>query len=298
MAGKSLYETLGIEQGASEEEVKKAYRKLARKYHPDINKDEGAEAKFKEINAAYEILSDPKKRAQYDQFGDSMFGDQSFHDFSRQQGGANFDLNDILNQLFSGGMGNMGSMGGMGGFGGFGSKRFDANFGFGGANTDVTATLTIPFDTAVLGGDQRVSVDGESINIKIPAGISDGETLRVRGHGRTAGKQRGDLLLKITIGASPEYTREGLDLTKTFTISLKTAIFGGKVTVQTLTKEITLKVPSGTKSAQRFRIRESGVPNRRGGASGDLYLIAQVMIPAADTLDKELVKIMQEKLPE
>lgn len=114
---KSLYETLEVSQDASSEEIKKSYRRLARKYHPDINKDAGAEEKFKEINAAYEILSDENKRKQYDQFGDSMFGGQNFHDFARGQGNVNLD--DILSQIFSGG------------FGGFGGANF-GNAGFGG----------------------------------------------------------------------------------------------------------------------------------------------------------------------
>ena len=112
---KSLYETLGISENASADEIKKAYRKLARKYHPDINKDPEAQDKFKEINAAYEVLSDPEKKAQYDQFGDSMFGGQNFHDFAQGQG-AGVDINDILSQMFGGGAARSGFSSGFGGF--------------------------------------------------------------------------------------------------------------------------------------------------------------------------------------
>ncbi|MDR2034233.1 MAG: DnaJ domain-containing protein [Helicobacteraceae bacterium] len=293
MAGKSLYETLGVEQGASDEEIKKAYRRLARKYHPDINKESGAEEKFKEINAAYEILSDEKKRRQYDQFGDQIFGNQSFHDFTRSQGGADFNLNDILNQIFGGG-------GGFGGFGGFGrAKGFDSAFGFDGANADTNATLLIPFETAVLGGERQFSFNGELMKIRIPAGINEGETLRARGRGqKRRNGDRGDLLLQVRIEPSNEYIREGDNLTKTFYISLKTAIFGGKVSVKTIDKETSLKIPAGTKSSQKFRIKEAGVVNRKSGVRGDLYLIAQITIPSADKLDPELLKMLQEKLPE
>jgi curved DNA-binding protein len=290
MAGKSLYETLGIASGASEEEIKKAYRKLARKYHPDINKEPGAEEKFKEINAAYEVLSDPAKRQQYDQFGDSMFGDQSFHDFARGQGGADFDINDILNQVFGGG----------GGFGGgFGGRGFDSRFGFGGGpDLDITARLSIPFEIAALGGKQSVSIEGDRFDIKIPAGINEGETLRVRGRGRKMGPQSGDLMLRIAIEPSMEYTREGNDLQKEVTLPLKTAIFGGKVAVQTLHREVSLKVPAGTKCGQRFRVRDEGVVGRKSGQKGDLYLKVQVAIPKADALDEQLRELMEEKLPE
>ncbi|MBR2158962.1 MAG: DnaJ domain-containing protein, partial [Campylobacter sp.] len=139
----SLYETLGISKGASSDEIKKAYRKLARQYHPDINKEPGAEEKFKEINAAYEILSDETKRRQYDQYGDSMFGGQSFHDFSRANFGGNADINDILNQIF-------GNFGGSGrssrGFGGFNSASFGGFDGFDqgfGQNLDIQARINI-----------------------------------------------------------------------------------------------------------------------------------------------------------
>ena len=148
---KSLYQTLEISENASADEIKKAYRKLARKYHPDINKEPGAEDKFKEINAAYEVLSDENKKAQYDRFGDSMFGGQSFHDFRSAQG--NMDINDILSHIFGqGGFGAGTSQnfhssfgGGFGGFGDFGG------FG-GGVDNDILDSITIPFKSALLGG--------------------------------------------------------------------------------------------------------------------------------------------------
>ncbi len=285
---KSLYTTLEITPSASEAEIKKAYRKLARQYHPDVNKDPAAEEKFKEINAAYEVLSDKSKKAQYDQHGDAMFGGQNFHDFSRAQGG-NVDLDEILRSMFGGGGGGFGG----GGFGGFGGG------GFGGAvNLDIEANVIVPFATAVLGGKHAINLSGESFDIKIPAGIKSGEKLRVKGKGKKHGPQAGDLYLKIDISPNPEYEREGDTLVKTFNVPLYAALFGGKVSVQTLEKEVTLKVPENTKNGQRFRLKEMGVANRQSGIRGDLYLKANIVLPAVDTLDDKLVDIMKQSLPQ
>ncbi len=292
---KSLYETLGVSENASPEEIKRAYRKLARKYHPDINKEPGAEEKFKEINAAYEVLSDPEKKRQYDQFGDQMFGGQSFHDFARGQG-TNVDLEEILRNIFGGG--GFGSA--SGGFGGFSSGGFGGFGGFdmgGMPDLDINARITIPFNTAVLGGTHGIDLNGEHFDIRIPAGVKSGETLRIRGKGKSYQGRRGDLLLKVEVAPSPEYTREGDNLYKTIEIPLKTALFGGKVKVPTLEKEITLKVPKNTKNGQKFRVKGLGVMNRKTKTKGDLYLVADVVLPKVEELDPELAKMMEEKLP-
>lgn len=288
---KSLYETLGISSGASEAEIKKAYRKLARQYHPDVNKDPGAEDKFKEINAAYEVLSDKEKRAQYDTYGDQMFGGQNFHDFANSQGG-NVDLDDILKNIFG--------QGGAGGFGGFGGS----GFGGGGFNSraqqqnlDIESKITIPFNVAIMGGKHSVSLQGSSFDIKIPAGINSGEKLRVKGKGHASRGRVGDLYLKIEVASSPEYEREGDNLVKEFDVPLYAALFSDKVKIKTLEKEITLKVPKGTKNAQRFRVKEMGVMNRKTKVRGDLYLKANIILPSIDDLDKDLVTMMEDKLP-
>jgi len=285
MAGKSLYETLDVSSTASQDEIKKAYRRLARKYHPDINKEAGAEEKFKEINAAYEILSDEKKRAQYDQYGDSMFGNQSFHDFARGQG-PDFDINDIINQMFG-----QSGFGGHGGFGGFSS-----GFNFGGPNLDIKAKLTIPFNVAVMGGIQSVRIQNDSLNVKIPAGIKNKEVLRVKGRGSQMQGHRGDLHLEIHIAESSEYERDNDNLIKSVEIPLKTAIFGGKVPIQTLEKEISLKVPEGTKCGQKFRVKGMGVINRKTSIKGDLFIKIMVAVPKASKLDADLASMMEEKL--
>ena len=286
---KSLYETLGVSENASADEIKKAYRKLARKYHPDINKDPEAQDKFKEINAAYEVLSDSEKKAQYDQFGDSMFGGQNFHDFASGQG-AGVDLDEILRQMFGGGGGFGGFSGGssQGGFGGFG--------GFGGINLDINAKITIPFMTSILGGKHTINVEGDSFDIKIPAGIKSGETLRVRGKGKSHQGQRGDLLIKIEVAPSSEYERKGSDLYKTIDVPLKEALFGGKIKVQTPEKEVTLKVPQNTKNGQKFRLKGKGIPDRKTALRGDLYLVANIVLPDVDLLDSELKDMLEQRL--
>lgn len=283
--GKSLYDTLEIPENASEAEIKKAYRKLARKYHPDVNKDPKAEEKFKEINAAYEVLSDQEKKQKYDQFGDSMFGGQNFHDFARNQGN-NVDLDEILRQMFGGGFG-----GGFGGFGGF-------NQGFSQPDLDTNAQITIPFELAILGGKQHINLNNDSFDVKIPEGIEDGQKIRAKGKGKSYQGQKGDLILKINIAKSDEYKREGDTLTKYFDIPLKTAMFGGKVEIKTLHKDITLKIPQNTKQNQKFRVKEHGALNRKSGTKGDLYLKVNILIPKLEELDENLVKLMEEKLPE
>jgi len=282
---KSLYETLEIPENASESEIKKAYRKLARQYHPDVNKDPKAEDKFKEINSAYEILSDKEKKQQYDRHGDSMFGGQNFHDFSRSHSGAgNADLDEILRSMFSGGGG---------GFGGFGGGGFSQQQ----PNLDIETSVTIPFSVSILGGSHSVAVNGERFDIKIPAGVKNGEKMRVKGKGHAQGGRAGDLFLKINVANNPEYIREDDDLIKSFDVPLVAALFGDKVAIKTLEKEIKLKIPQNTKNGQSFRVKEMGAMNRKTKVRGDLYLKANIILPKIEDLDEKLVDIMKEKLP-
>jgi len=262
---KSLYETLGVSENASTDEIKKAYRKLARKYHPDINKEESAVEKFKEINAAYEVLSDTKKKSQYDMHGDSMFGGQNFHDFAQGQGGG-VDLDEILRQMFGGG--GAGGFSGGGAFGGFGGPDLDNN----------------------------VSANGQSFDIKIPAGIKSGETMRVRGKGKQYQGQAGDLLIQVEVASSDEYKRKGDNLYKTFDVSLKEALLGGKIAIETPEKEVSLKVPQNTKNGQKFRLKGKGIADRKTAMKGDLYLIANIVLPDVNSLDSELKRMIETKL--
>ena len=237
------------------------------------------------------FLSDPEKKSQYDQFGDQMFGGQNFQDFARGQG-ANVDLDEILRQMFGGG----GFSGGFSRGGGRQSGGFGNFDGFGGMDLDTHARITVPFNVAVLGGKHQISANGQTFDIKIPAGIKSGETMRVRGKGKSHGGQTGDLMIKVEVAPSSEYERKGDDLYKTIDVPLKTAWFGGKIEVQTPEKSVSLKVPKNTKNGQKFRLKGKGVPDRKTALKGDLYLVANVILPDVDSLPEDLRKRCEEKL--
>ncbi len=287
---KSLYETLGVSESATQAEIKKAYRSLAKKYHPDINKTPEAEEKFKEINGAYEVLGDEEKKAQYDQYGDSMFGGQNFHDFARGQG-SGVDINDILRNMFGGR-----------GRGGFSSSGFGGGAGFGGGgyepDLDIEASLTVDFKTAVVGGKKSITLNGESFDIQIPQGIANGQKIRAKEKGKKAqGHPRGDLILTINVSEDDEYKRDGDDLSLKVDVPLYTALFGGKVEVKTLYKDVTLKIPQDTKQNQKMRLKDLGVLNRKTKEMGSLYLTINIVLPKLDTIPSELAQMMREKLP-
>ena len=283
---KSLYEVLGVKESATQDEIKKAYRKLARKYHPDICKKPECEEKFKEINTAYEILGDEEKRKQYDAMGDNMFNGQNFQDFYRQH--KDVDLDDILSQIFGGGFRST-SSGGFGGFGGFGGG-FDPFSSM--PDLDIHAKIRIPFDLAVKGGVYTINLNGESIKIKVPEGIKTGQKLRVRGKGKSFQGRRGDLILEVEVSPHPEWERDGNNLYKKVDTPLKTMLFGGKIGVDTFKGHINVKVPKGAKCCQKLRVKGYGIKD------GDLYLELRPIIPNIDELDGELVELMKEKLPE
>lgn len=283
---KSLYSTLEVSSNASSDDIKKAYRRLARKYHPDINKDRGAEEKFKEINAAYEILSDETKRAQYDAYGDSMFGGQNFHDFARSN--QNIDISELLNSIF----------------GGQSTNSFSRSFSFGSPfdnsrDLDIRDSITIPFDMIFSGGKYHYSNSVDSFDIKIPSGIKDNEVLRIKNKGNKNpfAKNYGDLYIKVNIASSSEYSIQDGILIKNLDISLKTALFGGKVKINTPYKEINLTIPQNTKNNQKMRIKEHGLKNRKDNSIGDLYLKINIIIPNIESLDSNLAESMKEKLP-
>ena len=281
---KSLYETLGISENASADEIKKAYRKLARKYHPDVNKDKEAVEKFKEINAAYEVLSDKKKKDEYDMYGDQIFGGQNFHDFAQKQS-SNVDLDELLRNIFGGGSGFGGGFGG-------------SSHGGGSVDLDQRTTITIPFAVSILGGKHHLSINNEDFDIKIPAGIKSGETLRVRGKGNSGMGKRGDLLIKVEVAPSPTFERKAHDLYATMEVPLREALFGGKVTFDSpIHGDITLKVPQNTKNGQKFRVRGKGVVDRKTALHGNLYLTANIVLPKIEELDEELRDMMKERLP-
>ncbi|GAA8584320.1 DnaJ family protein [Helicobacter pylori] len=286
---KSLYQTLNVSENASQDEIKKSYRRLARQYHPDLNKTKEAEEKFKEINAAYEILSDEEKRRQYDQFGDNMFGGQNFSDFARSRSTSE-DLDDILSSIF-----------GKGGF----SQRFsqnsqgfsDFNFSnFAHEDLDITTTLNVSVLDTLLGNKKQVSINNETFSLKIPIGVEEGEKIRVRNKGKTGRTTRGDLLLQIHIEEDEIYKREKDDITQIFDLPLKTALFGGKIEIATWHKTLTLTIPPNTKAMQKFRIKEKGIKNRKTSHVGDLYLQARLILPKTETLSNELKALLEKEL--
>ncbi|WP_187943520.1 DnaJ C-terminal domain-containing protein [Helicobacter pylori] len=289
---KSLYQTLNVSENASQDEIKKSYRRLARQYHPDLNKTKEAEEKFKEINAAYEILSDEEKRRQYDQFGDNMFGGQNFSDFARSRS-ASEDLDDILSSIFGkGGFSQRFSQNSQG-FSGFNFSNFS---NFAPENLDMTVALNVSVLDTLLGNKKQVSINNETFSLKIPIGVEEGEKIRVRNKGKTGRTGRGDLLLQIHIEEDEMYRREKDDIIQTFDLPLKTALFGGKIEIATWHKTLTLTIPPNTKAMQKFRIKEKGIKNRKTSHVGDLYLQARLILPKTETLSNELKALLEKEL--
>lgn len=289
----SLYEILGVNSDATQDEIKKAYRKLARKYHPDVNKDAGAEEKFKEINGAYEVLGDETKRKQYDTYGDSMFGGQNFSDFAKNSANMD-DLNEILRSMFGGGAkfkGGFGSnFGGFSSFSGFSDEFEDENL-------DINYSIEIPFDTSVTGGEESVNLGGENVKFKVPAGIKEDERLRIKSKGKKGASGRvGNAILKIKITPSQIYERKENDLYKKVDIPLKIALFGGKISVGTYQKELTLKIAPNTKNGQKIRLKGYGVKDRKTGILGDMYLTTNVLLPDVNLLPQDVREILEKNL--
>ncbi|GAA7803135.1 DnaJ family protein [Helicobacter pylori] len=289
---KSLYQTLNVSENASQDEIKKSYRRLARQYHPDLNKTKEAEEKFKEINAAYEILSDEEKRRQYDQFGDNMFGGQNFSDFARSRRTSE-DLDDILSSIFGrGGFSQRFSQNSQG-FSGFNFSNFS---NFAPENLDMTVTLNVSVLDTLLGNKKQVSINNETFSLKIPIGVEEGEKIRVRNKGKTGQMGRGDLLLEIHIEEDEIYRREKDDIIQIFDLPLKTALFGGKIEIATWHKTLTLTIPPNTKAMQKFRIKDKGIKNRKTSHVGDLYLQARLILPKTETLSNELKALLEKEL--
>lgn len=289
----SLYEILGVNSDATQDEIKKAYRKLARKYHPDVNKDAGAEEKFKEINGAYEVLGDETKRKQYDTYGDSMFGGQNFSDFAKNSANMD-DLNEILRSMFGGGAkfkGGFGSnFGGFSSFSGFSDEFEDEDL-------DINYSIEIPFDTSVTGGEESVNLGGENVKFKVPAGIKENERLRIKAKGKKSASGRvGNAILKIKITPSQIYERKENDLYKKIDIPLKIALFGGKISVGTYQKELTLKIAPNTKNGQKIRLKGYGVKDRKTGILGDMYLTTNVLLPDVNLLPQDVREILEKNL--
>ncbi len=288
MAERDYYEVLGVNRNASPEEIKRAYRKVALKYHPDKNPgDKTAEEKFKEASNAYDVLSDPEKRKIYDIRGHAGVHNAGF------QGYTNFE--DIFT--------NFGDIFGREVFGNFGDVFGDAfsrenPTGFGPQRRgNLRTTLTIPFEESILGAEKRIQVNDRTLTIKIPPGIKDGQSLRLAGQGDlNANGQRGSLIVKIAVQPHPNFKRENLDLVTQTAVPFTTAALGGKVRVPTVNGHIDLKIPAGTQPEQQLRVRGGGVVDS-SKRKGDLRVQIKIEIPRSLTRkQKELLKELEKTL--
>jgi curved DNA-binding protein len=294
---RDYYETLGVSKNATDDEIKSAFRKLARKYHPDVAKDKkAAEEKFKQINEAYEVLGDPEKRKKYDQLGanwNQPGGFQPPPDWGQQQpggghyqwaggdggGGVEFEFNgtgfsDFFEAFFGGGRGRSA-------FGGFGGRQATAERG-----ADVEADILVTLEEALHGSTRTISLRRggsskvENYQVKIPKGVHEGQRIRLAGQGEAGagGGKSGDLFLRVRLAKHPDFTVEGSDLIHEVKIAPWQAALGSEIKVPTLEGSVKLKIPPGTQGGQRFRLRERGLPSATG-KRGDLYVITQIQIP-------------------
>lgn len=277
MADKDYYEILGVSKTASQDEIKKAYRKLALKYHPDRNKSREAEAKFKEITQSYEVLSDSQKRQTYDQFGEAAFnpsassgpfGQGGPFTYTYTSGSEGFDFGgfsdpfEIFEQFF----------GGASPFG----KRQQRRSAY---------SLAIDFMEAVRGTTKRIVVEGKTQTIKIPAGVDDGSRIRF-----------GDYDVVLEVQPSSKFQRQGYDVVSEKEIPISIASLGGEINVETVWGEVKLRIPSGTQPETVIRLRDKGVPHLHGSGKGNHYVRIKVSVPKTLTgRQKELLKEFEEE---
>ena len=273
MQYKDYYKILGVSRDAKTDEIRKAYRKLAKQYHPDINKEPGAEEKYKEINEAYEVLKDPDKREKYDTLGMNWQQGQDFtpppgwgysggHQRVEFGGG---DFSDFFKTLFGSGFSDV--------FGG-GS----VNFGDGGyshpMSRDTRADVTLSLQEAYRGGKFSMRIGGRTLSVNIPKGIKEGTGLTLRGKS----EKGGDLHLTIHITPDPVYELNGYDLTREVKVPVYYAVLGRKLTVETLSGEVDVTMPPGIQDGQKLRLRGKGMP-KRDGSNGDFYVRVRIEIP-------------------
>jgi DnaJ-class molecular chaperone len=313
---KDLYEVLGVSRTSSADEIKKAYRQLAKKYHPDVNKEnKAAEDKFEEISAAYDVLGDPDKRKKYDQVG--SWSDQGGFDPQHQAyrtwnwaagpggpgsggpasggGAADFDLGDIFGDLFG-----MKSQRGRGGRRrGFEEPaRRDPAHRDPVRGRDIESSMEIGFEEAVRGSERRLSISRngheEKIDVKIPAGVKDGGKIRLAGKGEGGG----DLYIQIKVSPHPIFTRQDDDLTVEVPLTFIEAVLGATVKAPTLEGPVNLKVPPGTSSGQKLRLAGKGAPHLGKKGCGDQYVVIKIVVPKdVDQASQELLRQFAEKNP-
>jgi len=306
---KDLYAVLGVARDVDAKELRKAYRKLAREHHPDVNPDDAvAEQRFKEISEAYAVLGDEEKRRLYDEFGEVSLQSGFDPEAARR-------AREAFGQRFSGGAR------GPGGFGGF-QPGEGQEFAYGDLDDllgdlfsrrgwqggprrggDIEAELELEFLDAARGGEQRLTLsrpraDGtsrqETVTVRIPAGVADGGRIRLKGKGAegAAGGPAGDLYARIRVRPHPFFRRERRDLLFDLPISVREALLGAKIEVPTLEGRVTLTVPPGSDSGRKLRLRGKGIPDPGGGPAGDLYAVLQIRVPTS--LDPETAAKVQE----
>jgi curved DNA-binding protein len=284
VAFRDYYETLGVPRGATSEQIRSAYRKLARRYHPDINKDEDAEERFKEVGEAYEVLSDREKRERYDRLGanwrqgDDVSGAPGFDGFERARpDGVRFEFGDgAFSDFFE-------SL--------FGSAR-TGDIRMRGADQEAVVDLSL--EEAAAGGPLRVSLaDGRSFTVNVPAGVRDGQRIRVAGRGGEGigGGSTGDLFLRVHLRPHRVFRIDGRDLHVDVPVTPWDAALGTTLEVPTLTGSAKVRLPAGSSSGRRLRLRGKGMPGRRS-RDGDLYARVQIMVP--DELDERERKLFEE----
>ena len=286
MAYIDYYQTLGINKSASPEDIKKAYRKLARKYHPDVNPgDKEAEKKFKELNEANEVLSNPENRSKYDKYGENWKHGEEYEKAQQQQrqhqqsnyggfsqsdfGGDGEDFSDFFQSMFGGNGGGFGR-----------SSKGSASGKFKGQ--DVHAELNLSLKDAATTHQQTFDISGKKVRITIPAGVYDGQQIKLKGHGSPGfnGGPNGDLFITFNIAADSRFERIGDDLKIKVPVDLYTAVLGGDVHVETLQGQVKLKVKPETQTGSTVRLKGKGFPvYKKEGSFGDLFVTYDVKIP-------------------
>jgi curved DNA-binding protein len=284
MAFIDYYQILGITKTASDKDIKSAYRKLARKYHPDLNpNDAEAHKKFQQLNEANEVLSDPEKRKKYDQYGENWQHGEAYEQARQQQsrqqrsygggggqafdfegfgGGGNDDFSDFFQSMFGGG----------------GGQRHQAKY----RGQDYNAELHLNLKEASETHKQTLSVNGKNIRITIPAGVENGQTIKITGHGGPGanGGPHGDLYIQFSVADDPRFKRKGSDLYSTVKLDLYTAVLGGEITADTLNGKVKVKVSAGTQNGTKVKLKGKGLPvYKKEGDFGDLYITYDLQIP-------------------
>src|SRR5712672_388052 len=295
------YEVLGVPRGASAAAIKSAYRKLAKKHHPDANKnDPKSAARFSELNSANEIIGDEDKRKQFDRGEIDAEGKPRFqgfpggdprgrggfetHTFRTGGAGPGGGFEDILNSMFGGAAARGARPGG--------GTTFEFDTGGIALDLDLSVAMTVSLEESVKGVEKRVRLPtGKELNVKIPAGVTAGQQIRLKGQGETApGHRPGDLLITVSIAPHAFFKVDGSDLRVDLPITLYEAVLGGKVRVPTLGSAVELSIPKNTSSGRTFRLKGKGLP-KAGGGTGDLFVTTRIMLP--DGNDAELETLMQ-----